>query len=129
MAAAVAVSGLTSAACGGTALTAPTWAPASAPPRGALVELEAATVSRLFAFADGVTSCHTGGGATRSAASFLGDSFESVARAMLVVPLRHRGETIGLLVATSGGSRDIGSEAVEATELLGMHVGAAHLAL
>jgi EAL domain-containing protein (putative c-di-GMP-specific phosphodiesterase class I) len=127
--AAVAVSGLTSAALwwygpDGAKLGASVGSAA-----GALSELDAATVSKLFAFADGVTSCHTGGGARDLAASFLGESIESVARAMLVVPLRHRGETIGLLVATSGGSRDIGSEAVEATELLGMHVTAAHLSL
>ena len=122
VAAAVAVSGLSSAVLwwygpGGAEVG------ASAGMAGAtLSRLDSATVSKLFSFSDGVTSCHTGGGARDLAASFLGPSVESVARAMLVVPLRSRGETIGLLVATSAGSRDIGSEAVEATELLGLHI-------
>lgn len=99
---------------------------ASAGPVGeSLAGLESATVAKLFAFASGVTSCHTGGGPRDLAASFLGASFEAVARAMLVVPLRSRGSTVGLLVATSRTSVDIGADAVEATELLGLHVAAA----
>ena len=90
---------------------------------------DADTVQRLFGFADGVTSCHTGGGPRDLAASFLGRSMDAVARAMLIVPLRTRGRTVGLLLATSSGSSDISGEAVEATELLGLHVAtaAAHL--
>jgi hypothetical protein len=62
-------------------------------------ELDAASVEKLFAF-------------------------EAAARAMLVVALRSHGATLGLLVATSGRSRDIGSDVVEATELLGLHIAA-----
>ncbi len=43
---------------------------------------------------------------------------------MLVVPLRSHGSTVGVLVTTSARSRDIGSDAVEATELLGLHIAA-----
>lgn len=87
-------------------------------------ELDPGSVEKLFAFAAGVTSCHTGGGPRDLAASFLGAGFESAARAMLVVPLRGHGATHGLLVATSGRSRDIGSDVVEATELLGLQIAA-----
>ncbi len=86
-------------------------------------ELDSRSVEKLFAFASGVTSCHTGGGPRDLAASFLGEGFEA-ARAMLVVPLRCRGSTLGLLVATSGRSRDIGTDVVEAAELLGLHIAA-----
>ncbi len=95
------------------------------PARATFAELDQALVEKLFAFAAGVTSCHTGGGPRDLAASFLGSGFESAARAMLVVPLRSHGSTLGLLVATSGRSRDIGSDVVEATELLGLHIAAA----
>jgi GAF domain-containing protein len=129
VAAAVAVSGLTSAALWWYGLDGAQLGATVGAASRALSQLDPATVGKLFAFADGVTSCHTGGGARDLAASLLGASFESVARAMLVVPMRARGETIGILVATSGGSRDIGSEAVEATELLGLHIAGAHLTL
>jgi EAL domain-containing protein (putative c-di-GMP-specific phosphodiesterase class I) len=87
-----------------------------------LSELDPATITRLFAFTEGVTSCHTGGGLSDLSATFVGASFESIARAMLVVPLRVRGVTVGLLVTTSARSRDIDGDAVEATELLGLQV-------
>jgi hypothetical protein len=95
---------------------------ASGPALTTFAELEPNAVDQLFAIAAGVTSCHTGGGPRDLAAGFLGASFEAAARAMLVVPLHAYGSTVGLLVATSGESRDIGSDVVEATELLGLHL-------
>jgi EAL domain-containing protein (putative c-di-GMP-specific phosphodiesterase class I)/putative methionine-R-sulfoxide reductase with GAF domain len=94
-----------------------------------LTNLDPSTVGRLFSLVDGVTSCHTGGASGDLAASVLGTSFEAVARAMLIVPLRMRGTTVGVLVASSARSRDISSETVEALELLGLHVAMASAAL
>ena len=127
--AAVGVSGLTSAALWWYGPDGAQLGASVGQAQAVLSELAPATVGRLFAHADGVTSCHTGGGSRDLAASFLGASFEAVARAMLVVPLRTGGSTVGLLVATSAVSHDIGSDAVEAMELLGIHVASAHTAL
>jgi EAL domain-containing protein (putative c-di-GMP-specific phosphodiesterase class I) len=129
VAAAVAVSGLSSAVlwwCGPEGVR---LGGSHGPASRALAELDPVTIGRLFAFAEGVTSCHTGGGLSDLSATFVGASFESFARAMLVVPLRVRGRTAGLLVTTSSRSRDIGSDAVEATELLGLQVATAHLSM
>jgi GAF domain-containing protein len=129
VAAAVAVSGLSSAVlwwCGPEGVR---LGGCHGPASRALAELDRVTIGRLFAFAEGVTSCHTGGGLSDLSATFVGASFESFARAMLVVPLRVRGRTAGLLVTTSSLSRDIGSDAVEATELLGLQVATVHLSM
>jgi putative methionine-R-sulfoxide reductase with GAF domain len=97
---------------------------AAGPAHTAFAELAAEYVAKLFTVSVGVTSCHTGGGPRDLTASFLGERLEAAARAMLVVPLRSHGSTVGVLVATSGRSRDIGSDVVEATELLGLHIAA-----
>jgi EAL domain-containing protein (putative c-di-GMP-specific phosphodiesterase class I) len=99
------------------------------PASGPLSQLDDATVSRLFAFTVGVTSCHTGGGISDLSASVVGADFESIAKSMLVVPLRVRDQSVGLLVTTSARSRAIDSDAVEATELLGLQVATVQLAL
>ncbi len=122
--AAIDVSTLTSAALWWQAPDSAVLGAAAGPALATFAELDRASIDRLFASAVGVTSCHTGGGPRDLAASFLGASFEAAARAMLVVPLRSHGSTVGVLVATSGRSRDIASEVVEATELLGLHIAA-----
>jgi hypothetical protein len=122
--AAIDVSALTSAALWWYGPEGPELGAVTGPALKVFAELDAATVEKLFAIAVGVTSCHTGGGPRDLAASFLGADFETAARAMLVVPLRGHGSTLGLLVATCGRSRDIGSDVVEATELLGLHIAA-----
>jgi EAL domain-containing protein (putative c-di-GMP-specific phosphodiesterase class I) len=127
-ASAIAVSGLTSAALWWLDSEGPRLGATSGPGGDVLGGLDAPAVGRLFDFVAGVTSCHTGGGPRDLAASFLGASFESVARAMLVVPLRSRGQTLGLLAATCPLSSDINSEVVEATELLGLHTATAAIA-
>jgi EAL domain-containing protein (putative c-di-GMP-specific phosphodiesterase class I) len=122
--AAIDVSALTSAALWWYGPNGAELGAAAGPALTTFAELDSTSVEKLFAFAAGVTSCHTGGGPRDLAASFLGASFEAAARAMLVVPLRSHGSTLGLLVVTSGRSRDIGSDVVEATELLGLHIAA-----
>jgi EAL domain-containing protein (putative c-di-GMP-specific phosphodiesterase class I) len=124
VAAAIDVSGLSSAALWWYGPNGAELGAAAGPALTTFAELDPASVEKLFAFAVGVTSCHTGGGPRDLAASFLGASFEAAARAMLVIPLRGHGSTLGLLVATSGRSRDISTDVVEATELLGLHIAA-----
>ncbi len=126
--AAVAVSGLSSAVLWWQHEDGVAFGAGTGPSRHLLAELEPSSVDRLFAFSEGVTSCHTGGGPGDLAASFLGPSLESLARAMLVVPLRLRERTVGLLLATSRRSQDITSEVVEVAELLGLHVASAQQA-
>jgi GAF domain-containing protein len=127
--AAVAVSGLSSAVLWWSGPDGMELGGCLGPASGPLSELDQATVGRLFAFTVGVTSCHTGGGLSDLAASFLGANFESIAKAMLVVPLRVRKKTVGLLVTTSARSHAIDSDAVEATELLGLQVATVQLTL
>ncbi|MCW2545731.1 MAG: response regulator receiver modulated diguanylate phosphodiesterase [Mycobacterium sp.] len=129
VAAAVAVSGLSSAVLWWAGPEGVRLGGCHGPASQALSELDSAVITRLFAFTEGVTSCHTAGGHSDLSATFVGASFESIARAMLVVPIRVRGTTMGLLVTTSARSRDIDSDAVEATELLGLQIATVQLAL
>lgn len=123
--AAVAVSGLSSAGLWWRHDDGVTFGAGTGPSHSSLSELDPTSVDRLFAFSEGVTSCHTGGGPGDLAASFLGPNLEALARAMLVVPLRLRERTVGLLVATSRRSQDITSDIVEVAEVLGLHVATA----
>ena len=127
--AAVAVSGLSSAVLWWGSPEAVRLGGCHGPASQSLAELDPVTITRLFEFTEGVTSCHTGGGLSDLSATFVGASFESIARAMLVVPMRVRGKTVGLLVTTSSRSRDIDGDAVEATELLGLQVAGVYLSM
>jgi GAF domain-containing protein len=122
--AAIDVSTLTSAALWWQAPDGAVLGAAAGPALTAFAELDPEYVAKLFVVSAGVTSSHTGGGARDLAASLLGERLEAAARAMLVVPVRSHGSTVGVLVATSGRSRDIASDVVEATELLGLHIAA-----
>jgi EAL domain-containing protein (putative c-di-GMP-specific phosphodiesterase class I) len=122
--AAIDVSTLTSAAIWWQAPGGALLGAAAGPARTAFAELDPEEVAKLFVVSAGVTSSHSGGGARDLAASLIGERLGAAARAMLVVPVRSHGSTVGVLVATSGHSRDIAGDVVEATELLGLHIAA-----
>jgi diguanylate cyclase (GGDEF)-like protein len=85
-----------------------------------LMETEVAALAELV---DGVASVHTGGGSLDVAFGPMVVLRDHGVQGVLVVPVRADGDRFGLLVATSCRTASVDSTAVEAVELLGLHIG------
>ncbi|MCU1593250.1 MAG: hypothetical protein JWO12_642 [Frankiales bacterium] len=70
-----------------------------------------------------LSSVHTGGGALDVAFGPMESLRDHGVRAVLVVPVRANGDHLGILVLTSNTTALIPGQAVEAIELLGLHLG------
>jgi diguanylate cyclase (GGDEF)-like protein len=90
---------------------------------GVLTALRPSEVAALAELVEGLGSVHTGGGSIDVAFGPMGVLRERGVRAVLVVPVRADGDHRGLIVATSCRTATVPGPAVEAVELLGLHIG------
>ena len=121
---AVAVSGLDAAALflpDGDALAV---AAACGPAAELLSDLAPTQLAGLVHLVDGIASCHTGGGSLDLAFGPMGALRARGVRAVLVVPVRDGAQVQGLLVVTGSRTATVPAYAVEAVELLALHLGA-----
>ncbi|MCU1392277.1 MAG: response regulator receiver modulated diguanylate phosphodiesterase [Ilumatobacteraceae bacterium] len=90
---------------------------------GVLTALVRQQVLALADLVDGLASVHTGGGSLDVAFGPMAVLRDRGVKAVLVVPVRAAGGHRGLLIATSCRTASIPGTAVEAVELLGLHIG------
>jgi diguanylate cyclase (GGDEF)-like protein len=88
-----------------------------------LTDLKQSEVSALAELVEGLASVHTGGGSLDVAFGPMGVLRDRGVRAVLVVPVRADDHQRGLIVATSCRTATVPGTAVEAVELLGLHIG------